>query len=129
MAKVYNKEELIYSDTKDISDISNILNNIIRVRIIRRVEIKPRNLFRRQEKRTVYYDIEFYRPKYHYLECEDTISAYVNSLRREDNAPRRRYNNIINNAVSEIMWKAENFCLEYKTDKCDNGIIRKIYIY
>lgn len=129
MAKVYDKEELIYSDVKDISDISNISNNIIHVRVIRRVKIKPRNIFRRKEKRIVYYDIEHYGPRYHYLECEDTISAYVNSMRREDNLPRRKYNHIINNAFSEIIWKAEEFCFNYKTDKCDNGVIRIINIY
>ena len=129
MAKVYAKEELIYSDVKDISDISNISNNIIHVRVIRRVKIKPRNIFRRKEKRIVYYDIEHYGPRYHYLEYEDTISPYVNSMRREVNFPRRKYNHIINNAFSEIIWKAEEFCLNYKTDKCDNGVIRIINIY
>lgn len=114
MAKVYDKEELIYSDVKDISDISNISNNIIHVRVIRRVKIKPRNIFRRKEKRIVYYDIEHYGPRYH---------------RREDNLPRRKYNHIINNAFSEIIWKAEEFCFNYKTDKCDNGVIRIINIY
>lgn len=121
----YKKEELIYESIKDVSDVSRISNNIIRVRIIRRLRVKPRNIFRRLEKHVVYYDIEYTTPETHELKCEATISAVVNDIRREENREYISLNCAAWKAFEEEMWKAENFCLKYKTNRNENGNIRK----
>ena len=121
----YNKEELIYESIKDVSDVSRISNNIIRVRIIKRLRVKPRNIFRRLEKHVVYYDIEYTTPETHKLKCVDTISAAVNNIRREENREYIPLNCAAWKVFEEEIWKAENFCLKYKTNRNENGNIRK----
>ena len=133
MANVYDKEELIYESATDISNKYGMGNNVFYIRVVRRVKIKPRNLFRRQEKRIVYYDIEYTTPNTHNLVSADTILYdIVPSVKYDidrENKPLKEKNSAIYKNFKDERWKAQNFCLKYKTDKCDNGTIRKIYIY
>ena len=55
---MYKNEELIYTNTVDVSKESGIPNNKVYTRVVKRIEVKPKNLFRRTEKIIVYLDIE-----------------------------------------------------------------------
>jgi hypothetical protein len=128
MAITYDKEELIYESATDISNKYGMGNNVFYIRVIRRVKIKPRNLFRRQEKKIVYYDIEYNNPRYHEWKCTESIIPTVKYDAIEHNNSIREHNYSIERTFTDEMWKAQNFCLKYKTDKCDNGTIRIIHI-
>ena len=55
---MYKSEELIYTNTVDVSKESGIPNNKVYTRVIKRTKVKPKNLFRRTEKIIVYLDVE-----------------------------------------------------------------------
>ena len=129
----YDKEELIYKSTTDISNKYEINNNIFHIRVIRRVKIKKKNFFRKSDKHIVYYDIEYTTPDTHNLVSTDTILYdIVPSVKYDidrENKPLKEKNSAIYKNFDEEMWKAEIFCFKYKNEKCDNGIIRKIQIF
>lgn len=129
MNKIYKTEELIYESITDISDKYGMGKNVFRIRVVRRVEVKPKNFFRKVEKEIVYYDIEYLRPNCHYLKSTDSFIPSVNSDNENYNRPLEKHNDNIHEHFKGVMWNAENFCLKYKTKKMDSGIIRKIHIF
>ena len=55
---MYKNEELIYTNTVDVSKESGIPNNKVYTRVIKRTEVKSKNLFRWTEKIIIYLDVE-----------------------------------------------------------------------
>jgi hypothetical protein len=134
MGKKLYKEELIYNTINDISNKFGMGDNIFYIRVIRREVVKPCNFFRRREKKVIYYDIEYTRPDTHTLESTDSmLYDLIPSVRYDinrNNKPLIEKNDSIYKLFDNEMWKAENFCLKYKTDNCDyNAIIRKLNIF
>lgn len=118
---MYNKEELIYSNTVDVSKESGIPNNKVYTRVIKRTEVKPKNLFRRREKIIVYLDVE--------CEGADLLGNYqsygiLSEIIPSVEADIRRHNrkisqehNKVHRVEDDEIWKAQNFALSYKIDE------------
>ena len=94
---MYKNEELIYSNTVDVSKESGVPNNKVYTRVVKRIKVKPKNLFRRTEKIIVYFDVE----------CEGA-DLYNELSQVQDKVHRIEKNEI---------WKAQNFALTYKINE------------
>lgn len=118
---MYNKEDLIYSNTVDVSKESGIPNNKVYVRVIKRVEIKPKNLFRWTEKTIVYLDIEFFgahllgRYKSYGI-LSDLVPSVEADIRRHNDELSKEHNKVYQIEKDEI-WKAKNIALAYKINE------------
>lgn len=118
---MYKNEELIYSNTVDVSKESGIPNNKVYTRVIKRTEVKPKNLFRRTEKIIVYLDVECEGADlYEEYKSYELITVFVPSAAEDV----RRYNDKISQKHDKVhrieddeIWKANNFALSYKIDE------------
>lgn len=118
---MYNKEELIYTNTADVSRESGISNNNVYTRVIKRTKVKPKNLFRRTEKIIVYLDVE--------CEGADLLGSYQSYGMLSDICPSvkadiSRHNREISQEHGKVhrvedseIWKAKNFALTYTIDE------------
>jgi hypothetical protein len=118
---MYKNEELIYSNTVDVSKESGIPNNKVYTRVIKRIEVKSKNLFRWTEKIIVYLDVE--------CESADLLGSYqsygvLSEIVPSVEADIRRHNrkiaqehNKVHRVEDEEIWKANNFALSYKIDE------------
>ena len=118
---MYKNEELIYTNTVDVSKESGIPNNKVYTRVIKRIEVKPKNLFRRTEKIIVYLDVE--------CEGADLLGSYqsygiLSEIVPSVEADIRRHNrkisqehNKVHRVEDDEIWKAQNFALSYKIDE------------
>lgn len=118
---MYKSEELIYTNTVDVSKESGIPNNKVYTRVIKRTKVKSKKLFRWTEKIIVYLDVEC---KGAGLLGEYKSYGILSDLIPSVEADIRRYNNEISqehNKVHRIendeIWKANNFALSYKIDE------------
>lgn len=118
---MYKSEELIYTNTVDVSKESGIPNNKVYTRVIKRTKVKSKNLFRRTEKIIVYLDVE--------CEGADLYGVYKSYGMLSDLVPSveadiRRYNDKLSQEHDKVhrvendeIWKANNFALSYKIDE------------
>jgi hypothetical protein len=118
---MYKNEELIYSNTVDVSKESGIPNNKVYTRVIKRIKVKSKNLFRWTEKIIVYLDVE--------CEGADLLGSYesygvLSEIVPSVEADIRRHNrkiaqehNKVHRVEDEEIWKANNFALSYKIDE------------
>ena len=118
---MYKNEELIYTNTVDVSKESGIPNNKVYTRVIKRTKVKPKNLFRRTEKIIIYLDVE--------CEGADLLGEYkaygmLSDLVPSVEADIRRHNNKLSQEHDKVhriendeIWKAQNFALSYKIDE------------
>lgn len=102
MTNKYCCEKMIYNFTKDVSDISKIENNFIKIRIIKRVKPKIFNVFRSIAKFNTYYDIEYVKPYTH--NNNENICPTICAFEHE-------------------MWNAERICWILMSENCDSGVI------
>lgn len=118
---MYKNEELIYTNTVDVSTESGIPNNKVYTRVIKRTRVKSKNLFRWTEKIIVYLDVE--------CEGADLLGSYESygvlseicpsveaDIRRHNRKISREHDKVHRVEDSEI-WKAQNFALSYKIDE------------
>lgn len=118
---MYKSEELIYTNTVDVSKESSIPNNKVYTRIVKRIKVKSKNLFRQTEKIIVYLDIECegadllgeYKS---YGMLSDLIPSVEAGIRRHNNEISREHDKVHRIENDEI-WKAQNFALSYKIDE------------
>ena len=118
---MYKSEELIYTNTVDVSKESGIPNNKVYTRVIKRTAVKSKNLFRRTEKIIVYLDVE-YKGAYllgkykSYGILSDLVPSVEADIRRHNNEISQEHNKVHRIEYDEI-WKAKNFALSYKIDE------------
>ena len=118
---MYKNEELIYTNTVDVSEESGIPNNKVYTRVIKRTQVKSKNLFRWTEKIIVYIDVE--------CEGADLLGSYQSygilseivpsveaDIRRHNRKIAQEHNKVHRVEENEI-WKAQNFALSYKIDE------------
>lgn len=114
-------EELIYTNTVDVSKESGIPNNKVYTRVIKRTMVKPKTLFRRREQVIIYLDIEckggelLENYKSHGL-LSDLVPSVEADIRRHNNEISQEHNKVHRIEYDEI-WKAENYALSYKIDE------------
>ena len=118
---MYKNEELIYTNTVDVSKESGIPNNKVYTRVIKRTEVKPKNLFRRREKIIVYLDVECEGAdllgKYKsYGMLSDLVPSVEAEIRQHNNKLSQEHNKVHRIEDDEI-WKAKNFALSYTIDE------------
>ena len=101
---MYKSEELIYTNTVDVSKESGISNNKVYTRVIKRIKVKPKNLFRWKEKIIVYLDIE--------CKGADLYGEY----KSYGILSEQEHNKVHRVEKSEI-WNAKNFALSYKINE------------
>ena len=118
---MWKNEELIYTNTVDVSKESGIPNNKVYTRVVKWTEIKPKNLFRWTEKIIVYLDVE--------CKGADLLGSYQSHGILSDLVPSveadiRRHNrkisqehNKVHRVEDDEIWKAKNFALTYKIDE------------
>lgn len=118
---MYKSEELIYTNTVDVSKESGIPNNKVYTRVIKRTAVKSKNLFRQTEKIIVYLDVE-YKGAYLFGEYKsygilsDLVPSVEADIRRHNNEISQEHNKVHRIEYDEI-WKAKNFALSYKIDE------------
>ena len=118
---MYKNEELIYTNTVDVSKESGIPNNKVYTRVIKRTKVKPKNLFRWTEKIIVYLDVE--------CEGADLLGSYQSygilseivpsveaDIRRHNNELAREHDKV-HRIEREEIWKAKNFALSHAIDE------------
>lgn len=118
---MYKSEELIYTNTVDVSKESGIPNNKVYTRVIKRTEVKSKNFFRWTEKIIVYLDVEHkgadllgeYKS---YGILSDLVPSVEADIRRHNNEISQVHNKVHRIENDEI-WKANNFALSYKIDE------------
>lgn len=118
---MYKSEELIYTNTVDVSKESGIANNKVYTRVIKRTEVKSKNLFRWTEKIIIYLDVECngadllgeYKS---YGMLSDLVPSVEADIRRHNNEISREHGKVHRIEDDEI-WKANNFALSYKIDE------------
>ena len=118
---MYNTEELIYTNTVDVSKESGIPNNKVYTRVIKRINVKPKNLFRWREKIIVYLDVECKRAgllgEYKsYGVLSDLIPSVEADIRRHNNKISQEHDKVHRIEKNEI-WEAKNFALSYKINE------------
>lgn len=118
---MYKNEELIYSNTVDVSKESGIPNNKVYTRVIKRIKVKSKNLFRRTEKIIVYLDVEC---KGADLYGEYKAHGMLSDICPSVKADISRHNNELSQVHDKVhriekdeIWKAQNFALSYKIDE------------
>ena len=117
---MHKNEELIYTNTVDVSKESGIPNNKVYTRVIKRIKVKSKNLFRWTEKIIVYLDIECEGADlYEEYKSYELITVFVPSAAEDV----RRYNDKISQKHDKVhriedaeIWKAKNFALSHKID-------------
>ena len=118
---MYKDEELIYTNTVDVSKESGIPNNKVYTRVIKRTMVKPKTLFRRREQVIVYLDIEckggelLGKYKSHGL-LSDLVPSVEADIRRHNNEISQEHNKV-HRVENDEIWKAKNFALSYKIDE------------
>lgn len=118
---MYKNEELIYTNIIDVSKESGIPNNKVYTRVIKRTEVKSKNLFRWTEKIIVYLDVECKRADLYgeyksYGILSDLVPSVEADIRRHNNKISQEHDKVHRIEDSEI-WKAKNFALSYKIDE------------
>ena len=118
---MYKNEELIYTNTVDVSKESGISNNKVYTRVIKRTQVKSKNLFRWTEKIIVYLDVE--------CEGADLLGSYqsygilseivpsVEADIRRHNRKISREHNKVHRIEDDEIWKAQNFAFSYTMDE------------
>ena len=118
---MYKNEELIYTSTTDVSEESGIPNNKVYTRVIKRTEVKSKNLFRWTEKIIVYIDVECEGAELlgsyqSYGILSDLVPSVEADIRRHNRKIAQEHNKVHQVEENEI-WKAQNFALSYKIDE------------
>ena len=118
---MYKNEELIYTNTVDVSKESGIPNNKVYIRVIKRTKVKSKNLFRWAEKIIVYLDVEcegadLYGEYKSYGMLSDIIPSVEADIRRHNNKLSQEHDKVHRIEDSEI-WQAKNFALSYIIDE------------
>jgi hypothetical protein len=118
---MYKNEELIYTNTVDVSKESGIPNNKVYTRVIKRIKVKSKNLFRWTEKIIVYLDVECEGAELlGSYESYGVLSEIVPSVEadiRRHNRKIAQEHNKVHRVEDEEIWKANNFALSYKIDE------------
>ena len=118
---MYKNEELIYSNTVDVSKESGIPNNKVYTRVIKRTEVKSKNLFRWTEKIIIYLDVECKGAELlGEYESYGVLSEIVPSIEadiRRHNREISREHNKVHRVENDEIWKAKNFALSHKIDE------------
>lgn len=118
---MYKNEELIYSNTVDVSKESGIPNNKVYTRVIKRTEVKSKNLFRWTEKIIIYLDVECKGAELlGSYESYGVLSEIVPSIEadiRRHNREISREHNKVHRVENDEIWKAKNFALSHKIDE------------
>lgn len=118
---MYKNEELIYTNTVDVSKESGIPNNKVYTRVIKRIKVKSKNLFRWTEKIIVYLDVECEGAELlGSYESYGVLSEIVPSVEadiRQHNREIAKEHNKVHRVEDEEIWKANNFALSYKIDE------------
>lgn len=118
---MYKNEELIYTNTVDVSKESGIPNNKVYTRVVKRIKVKSKNLFRWTEKIIVYLDIEcegadlYGEYKAHGM-LSDICPSVKADISRHNNKLSQEHDKVHRIENDEI-WKAQNFALSYKIDE------------
>ena len=118
---MYKNEELIYTNTVDVSEESGIPNNKVYTRVIKRTQVKSKNLFRWTEKIIVYIDVECEGAELlgsyqSYGILSDLVPSVEADIRRHNRKIAQEHNKVHRVEENEI-WKAQNFALSYKIDE------------
>ena len=118
---MYKNEELIYTNTVDVSEESGIPNNKVYTRVIKRTQVKSKNLFRWTEKIIVYIDVEcegadLLGSYQSYGILSDLVPSVEADIRRHNRKIAQEHNKVHRVEENEI-WKAQNFALSYKIDE------------
>lgn len=118
---MYKNEELIYTNTVDVSKESGIPNNKVYTRVIKRTKVKSKNLFRRTEKIIVYLVVEckgadLYGEYKSYGMLSDLVPSVKADIRRHNNEISQEHDKVHRIENDEI-WKATNLALSYKIDE------------
>lgn len=118
---MYNTEELIYTNIVDVSKESGIPNNKVYTRVIKRIKVKSKNLFRWREKIIVYLDVEckgadLYGEYKSYGMLSDLIPSVEAEIRQHNNDISQEHDKVHRIEKSEI-WEAKNFALSYKINE------------
>lgn len=115
---MYKNEELIYTNTVDVSKESGIPNNKVYTRVVKRIEVKPKNLFRWTEKIIIYLDVECEGAELlGSYESYGVLSEIVPSIEadiRRHNRKISQEHNKVHRVEDDEIWKANNFALSYK---------------
>ena len=118
---MYKNEELIYTNTVDVSKESGIPNNKVYTRVVKRIKVKSKNLFRWTEKIIVYLDVEcegadlYGEYKAHGM-LSDICPSVKADISRHNNKLSQEHDKVHRIENDEI-WKAKNFALTYKIDE------------
>ena len=118
---MYKNEELIYTNTVDVSEESGIPNNKVYTRVIKRTQVKSKKLFRWTEKIIVYIDVEcegadLLGSYQSYGILSDLVPSVEADIRRHNRKIAQEHNKVHRVEENEI-WKAQNFALSYKIDE------------
>lgn len=118
---MYKNEELIYTNTVDVSKESGIPNNKVYTRVVKRIKVKSKNLFRWTEKIIVYLDIECEGAELlGSYESYGVLSEIVPSVEadiRRHNRKIAQEHNKVHRVEDDEIWKAKNFALSHKIDE------------
>ena len=118
---MYKNEETIYSNIVDVSKESGIPNNRVYTRVVKRIKVKSKNLFRWTEKILVYLDVEcegadlYGEYKSHGM-LSDICPSVEADIRRHNNELSQEHDKVHRIEDSEI-WEAKNFALSYIIDE------------
>ena len=115
---MYKNEELIYTNTVDVSKESGIPNNKVYTRVIKRTKVKSKNLFRWTEKIIIYLDVECEGAELlgsyeSYGVLSEIIPSIEADIRRHNRKISQEHNKVHRVEDDEI-WKANNFALSHK---------------
>lgn len=118
---MYKNEELIYTNTVDVSKESGIPNNKVYTRVIKRTKVKSKNLFRWTEKIIVYLDVECKGAELlgeygSYGVLSEIVPSIEADIRRHNRKISHEHNKV-HRVENDEIWKANNFALSYKIDE------------
>lgn len=120
------EEKLIYSNIIDVSKESGIENNRFFIRVVMRTYTKPKNWFRKIEKKIVKFDIEYNNPNIPSYEDSICWNAF---MKRKQDEKKENIENIqltIKSIIFNELWNVKNMCITYKEE---NNIIGEIREY
>lgn len=118
---MYKDEQLIYTNTVDVSKESGIPNNKVYTRVVKRIFVKPKTLFRRREQVIIFLDVECIGGELlgnfkTYGMLSDLFPSVEADIRRHNNEISKEHNKVHRIESNEI-WKAKNFALSYRIDE------------
>lgn len=118
---MYKNEELIYTNTVDVSKESGIPNNKVYTRVIKRIKVKSKNLFRWTEKIIIYLDVECEGADlYGEYKAHGILSDICPSVKADisrHNSELSQVHDKVHRIENDEIWKAQNFALSYKINE------------